>query len=337
MKFDAARQSAPTIGITYDTRNDLKFASDDPWEWDAEFEASMSIDDITSAIEDAGFPTIVIGNPARLADGLAAYRKSTQMIFHVPGDRTGGSGGMAVSGMLESCGMEHVGPDTETLAISSNRALARHIMSANNIRMPESAVLSDAEEIRRDLVPEYPVILKLSHGRRRTSVHERTKIHDFEQLKRHARYMLRTYGQDVLIERFIEGREFEVPILGTNPGDVFGIVEVTLNGRQMGSNHIAPMFMYSDDYGFGMADVQDGLPDVEAMALTAYMSLHCRDFGSADIRVEESTGRPYLMEINPCPYLGTHGSFGHAAKSRGMEHGEIIGTILDGALKRRGH
>ena len=334
MGFDT-RRFVPTIGITHES-NGFKYCSDDPWDWNAEFESTVAVGDITNAIGDAGFPTVFIGNAAKLLDDLAAYREKVQIIFNIPGGKIGGSTGVPVAGLLESCGIAHVGSDAETLAIAANKALARINMEAGNIRMPEHFVISDTDDIRGDAVTEYPVILKRSHGWRGIPTHERVKIRDFGQLKRHAAYMLRTYGEDIMVERFIEGREFEVTMLGTRPSNAFGIAEVTLNGGPMGGNHITPRIAYNDDYGFCLADADDGLSDVADMALSAYDSLRCRDYGSADIRVEESTGRPYLLEINPRPYLGPSGSFGHAAGRRGMTHGDVMGAILGGALERHG-
>ena len=70
------------------------------------------------------------------------------------------------------------------------------------------------------------------------------------------------------------------------------------------------------------------------MALMAYNSLRCRDFGRVDVRIEESTGKPYFLEINPYPYLGKHSSFSYVAKSMGMRYKDIFDAILANAMRR---
>ena len=74
--------------------------------------------------------------------------------------------------------------------------------------------------------------------------------------------------------------------------------------------------------------------EFKKMALTAYDSLQCRDFGRVDMRVEESTGRPYFLEINSYPYLGKHSSFNYIAENRGMEYKDMIRAILESAMRR---
>ena len=243
----------PTIGITYDTRDDFKFTSDDPWDWDAEFEVSVAIDDITNAIEDLGFPTVIIGSAEKLLEGFLTYRQKVQMVFNIAEGKLGRSREAQVPSILEAGGIAYVGSDAETLAIALNKAQTKYNAVAHHIRTPEFAVISDIAEIRSDEIPEYPVILKLTHGGSSMGLDERSKIYNFGQLKRHARYLLRTYRQDVLAERFIEGPEYDVPILGTNPDDVFGVVEVTLNGKPMGKNHLTSKIIYKDGYGLDVA------------------------------------------------------------------------------------
>ena len=326
--------AVPTIGITYDTRDDFRYESDDPWDWDAEFEVSVAIGDIVNAIEDLGFPTVTIGSAKKLLEGFPKYRENVDMVFNIAEGKLGRAREAQVPSILEAGGMAYVGSDAETLAIALNKAQTKYNAVAHRIRTPEFALVTDEAGIRRDEMPEYPVILKLTHGGSSMGMDERSKIYDFEQLKKHARYLLRTYRQDILVERFIEGPEFDVPILGTDPEDVFGVVEVTLNGKPMGKNHLTSKIVYKDDYGLDMADVEGDFSEAKKMALAAYKSLGCRDFGRVDIRVEESTGKPYFLEINPYPYLGRHSSFNRIAESRGMEYKEIMAAMLDSALQR---
>jgi hypothetical protein len=51
-----------TVGITFDTKDDFKFSRTDPWDWDAEFQVSVAVDDIVCAIEDPGYQTLLLGS-----------------------------------------------------------------------------------------------------------------------------------------------------------------------------------------------------------------------------------------------------------------------------------
>ena len=83
---------------------------------------------------------------------------------------------------------------------------------------------------------------------------EKSKI-DFAQ-ERHVMYLLRTYRQAVLLERFIKDLEFGVSVLGTKPDEVFDVVEVTLNGKPTDKNYLTSKIVYRDDYGLDAADAE---------------------------------------------------------------------------------
>jgi len=61
--------------------------------------------------------------------------------------------------------------------------------------------------------------------------------------------------------------------------------------------------------------------------------VECRDFGRVDFRVD-TQGNPYVLEINPLPSLSTEDVFMVVAKAEGISYVEIIGRILNSALKR---
>jgi D-alanine-D-alanine ligase len=61
--------------------------------------------------------------------------------------------------------------------------------------------------------------------------------------------------------------------------------------------------------------------------------VECRDFGRVDFRVDKE-GKPYVLEINPLPSLSTEDVFMVVAKEMGISYEEMIGRILNSALKR---
>ncbi len=328
---NAAAIEAPTVGIMHDARDDLRHASDEPFDFDAEFEESMAAGDVMNAIEDLGFPTVLIGNTESLLNGFSEYRKQVDVVFNVVNGKINPVNLRQAHAILEVGGIPYVGSTPESLAIAMNKIQAKYTATAYRIRTPEFAVVSNVDDMTQDDIPEYPVVLKLERGRSHIGINEKFKIDNFGQLKQHVGYMINTYGQAVLVERFIEGREFDVSIIGD---DVFGVTEVTMNGKPMGKNHLMSRMVYKDDYGLDVKNVDGDFAECKNIALAAHKSLGCRDFGRADVRVEGSTGKPYFLEINPHPYIGKHGSFNHITRSRGMEYKDMLGTIMKSALSR---
>ena len=94
--------ATPTIGITYGTRDDFQYSPDDPWDWDAEFETSLAVGAIATAIEDLGFPTVMIGSAENLLEGFSEYRKKVHMVFNIAEGKLGRARQAQVPSILEA-------------------------------------------------------------------------------------------------------------------------------------------------------------------------------------------------------------------------------------------
>lgn len=61
--------------------------------------------------------------------------------------------------------------------------------------------------------------------------------------------------------------------------------------------------------------------------------LGCRDFARIDFRIN-GNGRPYFIEINPLPGLGTYSDLVIMTAKLGWSHENLINTVLEAALER---
>ncbi len=68
-------------------------------------------------------------------------------------------------------------------------------------------------------------------------------------------------------------------------------------------------------------------------SLKVFKTLGCRDFARVDFRVSPE-GKPYFLEINPLPGLGSYSDLVIMAKMMGWTHEALIGAVLDAALER---
>jgi D-alanine-D-alanine ligase len=71
------------------------------------------------------------------------------------------------------------------------------------------------------------------------------------------------------------------------------------------------------------------------LAVKTYQAVECRDFGRVDFRVDQD-GHPYVLEINPLPSLSTEDVFKLVAEEVGITYEQMVGRILNAALKRNG-
>ena len=135
-----------------------------------------------------------------------------------------------------------------------------------------------------------------------------------------------SYGRQVMLERFVEGRELAVAILC---GEALPIVEAVPRG---------PAFYdFAARYEIGRTDfvcppaLDEGVAEnVAALALGAWRLLDCRGFARVDMILGEAG--PTLLEINTIPGLTDTSLFPQAADAAGLALEDVISRVLDDAL-----
>ena len=130
------------------------------------------------------------------------------------------------------------------------------------------------------------------------------------------------YGDEILIEEFIPGRELTVGILGNKP---LPVVEIK-------PSH--DLFDYECKYTEAMseyivpAELSDSLErSLSEDALKIYKTIGCRHYARADFRLNDA-GEHYLLEINTLPGMTSTSLLPKAAKAAGLEFPDLIDTII---------
>ncbi|MDA4110908.1 MAG: hypothetical protein OK439_00095 [Thaumarchaeota archaeon] len=321
--------------MTYDTRNDFKFSSPEPEDWDVEFEVSTAIDDIAHALEDLGHTIMLIGSGRKLLDDIRVVEDSVDIIFNIAEGYYGRGREAQIPSILELARIPYVGSDSYTLAIALNKWHTKVLAKQYGIRTPEFRVVNNFDEIKNCKPRKYPVIAKLCYEGSSKGIRDDSVAYDRTHMQRTIEYLLRAYKQPVLVENFILGREVDIPIIGTYPPNAFGVVGLTLNEDLVLKNRfLTSDIVRHDGYGFRYPLRDQFVSKAEESALKLYNLLGCKDFGRVDQRVDHE-GNTYFLEINPYPFLGKHSSFNEIATKSGIGYKKMIEMILDSALIRQ--
>jgi D-alanine-D-alanine ligase len=134
------------------------------------------------------------------------------------------------------------------------------------------------------------------------------------------------YGDRVLVERRIIGRELAVTVMGpAQSPTALPIVELHTPGG---------FYSYEAHYTIGgvRLEVPAALPEevrarVEQVALASYSLIGCRDFARVDVLLQED-GQPQVLEINTIPGLTETGITPAAADAAGMSFNELVAEIV---------
>jgi len=323
-----------TVGLTHDLKTDYEFKEGDPPDANAEFDHPSTIDVIASAIEANGFMVKRIGNVKDVLENLGSL--GVDIVFNISEGISGRNRESQVPVLLEMAGIPFVGADALTLSLTLDKVMAKKVFIAEGIPTPKFFEIKSVEDLLSTDHCKFPLIVKPRCEGSSKGLSENSRVENLDELKKQVDYVVNTYKQPALVEEFISGQEFTVAVVGNDPPEAMPVVQIKIDGRYKLDNRFYTFARITSDrleYVCPAHITKDLEKKLRDLAVETYSAVECRDFGRVDFRVDNK-GRPYCLEINPLPSLSTEDVFSLIAKEIGITYEQMIGKILDSALKR---
>jgi D-alanine-D-alanine ligase len=169
-------------------------------------------------------------------------------------------------------------------------------------------------------------------------------VRNKEELYRQLEKVLKDIGRPALIEEYIDGDEYDVPIIGSEEDNlrILPLARSIFDNLPSNLWHIYPFeAKYTDDSEYTKIVVQRPPKNISKkletlmgeIALDTYNILDCHDYGRIEIRVDKDNN-PYVLELNPNPSLDREGTFSASAEVIGMDYGDFLEEIIRLAIRR---
>jgi len=229
-----------------------------------------------------------------------------------------------VQGALELLGLPYTGSGVMASAIAIDKIMTKHIWRADGLPTPAWKKVDSAAATCAALAElGSPMIVKPA---REGSTIGLTKVTSVEQCV-DAFNLVISLGDDVLCEQFIAGDEVTVPVLGSG-AQAQALPVIRIVAPDGNYDYQNKYFTDSTQYL-----VPCGLPageeaHIQQLVLDAYKSLGCRGWARADVMIDASTRKPYLLEINTAPGMTSHSLVPMSAKAAGINYPELCLQLL---------
>ena len=314
----------------------------------AEYDSEETILALSNAIRAGGHQVVTLEADESIAEKLMSVRP--QIVFNIAEGIRGESRESHVPAICEMLGLPYTGSGPLTLALCLNKARAKETLSYYRILTPPFQVFRSPED-RLDSNLRFPLIAKLLHEGSSMGLSEHSIVEDEVSLKHQVKYLIKTYHQPVLVEEFIEGREFTVGVLGNEEARVLPIIEVVFS-KPRGivlfnpDNPVIPLIRRvrgdgvqlpsAHHYAVCPADISEKLEhQITQTALRAFGVLGCRDWCRMEMRLGHD-GTLYVLELNPIAGIDPSYWLPKAAEVAGLSYEDLVNEILDCALVRAG-
>lgn len=246
-----------------------------------------------------------------------------------------------VAGLLSLMGLRYTGSGPVGLLLAGDKTLTKKILGFHGIKIPEFATLTRGAVGWADDVA-FPLIVKPTYEDGSVGIDATSVVKDVRELLEKVDQMQRDYGETVLVEQFIEGREFYVGVLGNQEPRALPVIELDFSrfpaGRPRVASWDAKWERETAEYGGTTSvfptDLPEGLvQDMQRVARQAFQALQLHDYGRIDLRVSDN-GEIYILEVNPNCYLEKTAEFARAAGRDGFDYDELVARIVDLAAAR---
>jgi D-alanine-D-alanine ligase len=284
---------------------------------------------VRAALEHAGYDTSVVELDHTAFEALRAL--GPKFVFVAAHGGHGEGGGL--QSLLELLEIPFTGSDSLASRLCMSKALTKQTLVRAGLPTPafhafsrrlltELGAASALDIVERHL--GRPLVVKPAHG---GSSYGLRVVRDGDEL-RPAILAALSYDDEVLIERYVEGRELAVTVLGdARDPQALPIVEIVADGG---------VYDYGAHYEFDSTKlIAADLPEqirrrVDEVAVSAYTALGCRDVARADI-ILDSEGEAQILELNTIPGLTETGPTPFAASLAGMSFADLVGAIAERA------
>ncbi len=248
---------------------------------------------------------------------------------------------MYLAALWELLDIPYTGNPPLTLGLAQDKVLAKRLFQSGQILTPAFEVF---QKLPEESVLEYPVIAKPSREDASLGIEQGSAIlHNFSELKHRVGELLHKYQQPILVERYIEGREFNISIFGNDPPQVLAISEISFEGLGATAPHITGYEakwlpdhpLYQKTPAICPANISAELKlRLEQIALRVYEVLGGRDYGRVDTRMDQD-GNIFVLEYNPNPDISSEAGFVKALKAAGLSYNDFVEQLIAEALKRK--
>lgn len=316
------------IGFSYN----LKDHAFDGTDIHAEYETQETIDAITAVLSNYGdvlhLPCDAL-LPARMVEEYPA------MVFNIAegwGGRDRESFTPALAAML---GIPCTGSDAVALGVTMDKALTKRV--ARDIGVVTAAFTVYTTSPDEPPSFGFPAFLKPTWDGSSRGVFGDSLVADFPMLKRKVEEILDCYHQPVMVEPYLDGRDFCVALLGNSRPMVLPTCEVLLG-------HYDGIPFFSREYKTMDTDCLDMHPSIapetirsmESDSLMLWEVLGLKDYARLDFRTD-SNGTPFFLEINALPGLSpVSGIFVRQAAAYGFEYKTLIEKIMERTIRSAG-
>jgi D-alanine-D-alanine ligase len=273
-------------------------------------------------------------------------RESPDLVFNLAESFRGKSALESnVAALLNLIDLRYTGSSPAGLMLAGDKTLTKKVLAFHGILSAKFATVYRgqvdwAEDIK------FPLLVKPPQEDASLGITQKSIVNNVKELLDVMGGTQQEYQSAVLVEEFIDGREFYVGVLGNSKVEALPIIELDFSKFPKDLPKIASWEAKwgddGDEKGAQFAGTESIFPTdlpedlakrIQQVSIDSFQALRLRDYGRVDLRVTPKE-EIYVIEANPNCYLEAKSEFARAAQKGGLEYPALISRIVELASAR---
>lgn len=237
--------------------------------------------------------------------------------LHGPGGEDG-----VIQGFLQSQGVTYTGAGVLGSSLAMDKFRSKQLWKGIGLPTADFELLSPRTQWSKLIADWDEVFVKPAEGGSSLGM---SRANSPDALQR-AYQNAREYGDNIIAERFIDGAEYTVAILGEQALPAIRL-ETENEFYDYDAKYVSEETRYLCPCGLSVEEQGQ----LENLAFRAFQSLGCEVWGRVDL-VRDGTGQFQLLEVNTVPGMTSHSLVPMAAEHTGLSIGQLVAEIISLSL-----
>jgi D-alanine-D-alanine ligase len=242
--------------------------------------------------------------------------------------------------LLDAAGLRYTGSGPLALGMALRKDLCKRLLTEARVPTPEGVVVERGADLAALSLP-FPLIVKPTREDASVGIHSSSVVRDREALGARVEAIWNELEQAALVERFVDGRELYVSLIGAPPR-ALPMHEIDFSAMPP---ELPRIVAYAGKWEPGSPEWR-GTQSVRArpiaaetqarceeVARAAFAALELRDYARVDLRLDAS-GTPWVIDVNPNCDLSDGAGVSRAASFAGLAYADLIEEVCAAALAR---
>jgi len=247
-----------------------------------------------------------------------------------------------IAGVLELCRVPYTGCGHRALMLCQDKALSKEILKHHRVAVAPFVVSRRSQPTKKLKGAIFPVMVKPLAEEGSVGISRDSFAETEEQALARAHFLHERLKQDVIIERYVSGREIYVGVLGNDRLKVLPARELKFSKVPEGEPKFASFKAKWDEGYRERWGIHSTFPDdltdsvqrsIATVAKRVFRALQMRGFGRIDLRLTEE-GKLVVVEANPNPEIAQGEDIAEAAARVGLPYNDLIERIVALGLDR---